>query len=150
MSYDFLIKDLDIKKSKKAIGIDKGLAKIGDGVVNLAFSMAKSIFLTKNNKNNAIIRTGRKVSKDVLANALKNAHLKNFAKNRADAHDMADTVEAIIAYTWINNNIDLTEIIDILTENLSGNLYNRREEIEGATEAFTVLLNHVKKYLPEI
>ena len=51
MDYEFLIEDLNRKKSQKNIGTDKGLAKIGDGIVNLAYSVAKSIFLTKNNWN---------------------------------------------------------------------------------------------------
>lgn len=149
MSYDFLIKDLNLKKSQKAIGTDKGLAKIGDGIVNLAYSMAKSICLTKSNSNDNIIRTGIKVSKTVLANALKSASMRNFAKNRADAHDIADTVEALVAYAWLNGNITLKEIINTLTDNLSGNLYVRSVEIKAATEAFTALLNYLKKYLPE-
>jgi len=149
MAYDFLINDVVRKNSKKAIGTDKGLAKIGDGIVNLAYSIAKSVFLTNNNKNNAIVRTGIKVSKDILSNALKKADLKDYAKNRADAHDMADTVEAIVAYVWLKNEIELNEIVDILTKTLSGDLFDRREEIESAIDAFTELLMHIRKYLPE-
>ncbi len=149
MAYEFLINDLARKNSKKAIGTDKGLAKIGDGIVNLAYSIAKSIFITKKNKNNTIVRTGRKVSRDILSNALKKAGLKDCAKNRADAHDMADTVEAIVAYAWLKNEIGLQEIINVLTETLSGDLFDRRKEIEGATGAFTELLNKIKKCLPE-
>ena len=75
--------------------------------------------------------------------------MKSFARSRADAHDLADTVEAIIAYIWLNNQMTLHEIIDFLTENLSGDLYNRTEEIQSATDAFTNLLNFIKKDLPE-
>lgn len=149
MVYDFLVSELEAKNSKKAIGTDKGLAKIGDGIVNLAYSVAKSIFLTRNNKNDVTVRTGIKVNREVLANALKNANLRECAKNRADAHDLADTVEAIVAYAWLKNDVVLDEIIDILADNLSGNLYDRREEINGAIAAFTVLLNYLKKCLPE-
>ena len=105
MSYDFLTKDIRSNLSQKTIGTDKGLAKIGDGIVNLSYSMAKSIFLTKNGSNNKVIRTGMKVSKTILSQALKNANLRNFAKNRADAHDIADTAEALVAYVWINNKM---------------------------------------------
>ena len=149
MDYEFLIKDLDLNKSQKKIGTDKGLAKIGDGVVNLAYSVAKSIFLTKTNPNNVIYRTGKKVSKKILDTALKNADMKHFARSRADAHDLADTVESLIAYIWLNNKMTLRDIIDFLTENLSGNLNIRSEEIRSATEAFTNLLNHIKKFLPK-
>ena len=149
MSYDFLLKDLNSNLSQKAIGTDKGLAKIGDGIVNLTYSVAKSIFLTKNSSNNNVTRTGLKVSKTILSNALKNANMRDFAKNRADAHDIADTAEALVAYVWINNNMTLHEIIDVLTVSLSGDLLDRKEEITSATEAFTVLLKNMQKFLPE-
>jgi hypothetical protein len=144
MSYEFLIRDLN---SQKSIGTDKGLAKIGDGIVNLAYSIAKSIYLTENSSN--ILRTGLKVNKTILSNALKNANMKNFAKKRADAHDLANTVEAIIAYVFLNNNITLREIVDFLKKNLSGNIQNRTQEAINATNAFTSLLIHIKKFLPE-
>jgi hypothetical protein len=149
MDYEFLIEDLNKNKSQKAIGTDKGLAKIGDGIVNLAYSVAKSIVLTKSNINYKPSRTGLKVSKKILATSLKNADMKDFAKSRADAHDLADTVEAIIAYVWLNNQISLNEIIDFLSSNLSENLSIRSEEIKHATVAFTKLLIKMKKLLPE-
>jgi len=149
MDYEFLISDLNLNKSQKIIGTDKGLAKIGDGIVNLAYSIAKSIFLTKNNPNEKIVRTGMKVSKIILEKALKNANMKNFAKTRADAHDLADTVEALIAYVWFSNKMTLKDLVDFLADNLSGDLYNRNEEIKNATIAFTNLLNYIKKFLPE-
>lgn len=149
MDYEFLIRDLVSNKSQKAIGTDKGLAKIGDGIVNLAYSVAKSIVLTKSNRNNKVSRTGLKVSKKILATSLKNANMKDFAKSRADAHDLADTVEAIVAYVWLNNQISLNDIIDFLSSNLSSNLTIRNEEIKNATEAFTKLLIKIKKLLPQ-
>ncbi|MFX0038254.1 MAG: ribonuclease III family protein [Promethearchaeota archaeon] len=149
MDYEFLVSDINLKKSQKSIGTDKGLAKIGDGVINLAYSVAKSIYLTKSNLNNNVVRTGKKVSKRILEIALKNADMKNFARLRADAHDLADTVEALIAYVWICNKMTLNEIINFLVENLSGDLYNRNEEIKNATTAFTNLLIYIKKFLPE-
>ena len=149
MAYEFLISDLNKFNSQKSIGTDKGLAKIGDGIVNLAYSVAKSIYLTKNNSNKEIVRTGLKVSKKILSNALKNADMKDFAKSRADAHDLADTVEAIIAYVWLSNKMSLKEIIDFLTENFSGTLQGRIDEINNAIKAFTNLLNYTKKFLPE-
>ena len=149
MPYDFLVEDLNQKLSQKAIGTDKGLAKIGDGLVNLAYSIAKSIFMTKKNANKRIIRTGKKVNKTILSSALKSAELKNFAKSRADAHMIADTAEAIVAYVWLNNYMSLEEMINILSDNLSGDLYKRIEETQAASKAFTVLLSKMKGFLPE-
>ena len=147
MVYAFLIKD--IPKTQKAIGTDSGLAKIGDGIVNLTYSVAKSIYLTRNHTKNRTIRTGQKVSKKILAKALKKADMKDFARNRADAHDLANTVEAIVAYVWLSNKMSLKEIIDFLTENFSGSLQGRIDEINNAIKAFTNLLNYTKKFLPE-
>lgn len=148
MDYEFLIKDLTLNKTQKAIGTDKGLAKIGDGIVNLTYSVAKSAYLTTSNSNSTILRTGVKVSKKILSNALKNSDLKNFAKTRADAHDLADTAEALVAYVWLSGEMSLDEIIDLLFSHLSGDLTVRNEEITNATEAFTKLLIHIKRFLP--
>ena len=148
MDYEFLISDLTLNKTQKAIGTDKGLAKIGDAIINLAYSVAKSIYLTKNNLSDKVIRTGKKVSKNILETALKNANMKNFARTRADAHDLADTVEALVAYVWFINKMSVKEIINFLADNLSGDLFNRAEEIKNATVAFTNLLNHIKQFLP--
>lgn len=150
MNYEFLISDINQQLSQKSIGTDKGLAKIGDGLVNLTYSVAKSIYLSKNNLKNRVIRTGKKVSKNVLANALKAAKMRDkFAKSRANAHDIADTVEAIIAYTWLGNKISLDEIIDFLSENLTGDITIRAQEIKSSIESFTKLLLYIKKFLPE-
>ena len=149
MPYDFLLKDINSTLTCKSIGTDKGLAKIGDGVVNLTYSIAKSIFLTKVNKNNKSIRTGLKVSKKILAEALKKADMKKFSKSRADAHDLADTVEALIAYIWFRDKMTIKDMVNFLADSLSGDLYNRSEEIQNATIAFTKLLLHIKKFLPE-
>ena len=149
MSFDFLLKDLNNNLTQKSIGTDKGLAKIGDSIVNLTYSVAKSIILTRNSKNNKTIRTGMKVSKTILANALKKADMKKFSKSRADAHDLADTVEALIAYIWFIEKMTIEDIINILVDSLKENLTVRSEEIKNATVAFTNLLIHIKKYLPE-
>lgn len=149
MSFDFLLKDLNNNLTQKSIGTDKGLAKIGDSIVNLTYSVAKSIVLTRNSKTNKNIRTGLKVSKTILANALKKADMKKFSKSRADAHDLADTVEALIAYIWFIEKMTIEDIINILVDSLKENLTVRSEEIKNATVAFTNLLIHIKKYLPE-
>ena len=149
MVFDFLIKDIKTNLTQKAIGTDKGLAKIGDGIVNLVYSVAKSQYLTQNTHHKKIIRTGKKVSKKILGDALKNAEMKSFARSRADAHDLADTVEAIVAYIWLNNKLTIPQLIEKLVSYFPGNLIERSEEIENATTGFTKLLNDIKTLLPE-
>lgn len=148
MKYEFLLDDL--QETQKAIGTDKGLAKIGDGIVNFTYSVAKSIYLTKSSDKGVIIRTGTKVSKRILSTSLKEAEMKDFAKNRGDAHDLADTVEAIVAYVWLNNHVTINEIIDFFTDHLQGDLLDRTGEIESAIHIFTLFLKSIKKYLPTI
>jgi len=148
MPYEFLLTDINKNLTEKAIGTDKGLAKIGDGIVNLAYSVAKSIYLTRNNASKRSIRTGMKVGKNILAEALKEASMKSFAKNRADSHDLADTVESLIAYVWLSGKISTKEIIDFLASNFSGDLNNRVQEINSARQAFTNLLKLIKKFIP--
>ena len=148
MVYDFLVKDLKLHLSQKSIGTDKGLAKIGDSIVNLTYSVAKSIYMTKMSSNKVVIRTGTKVSKTILSDALRQSDMKSFSKSRADAHDLADTVEAIIAFVWLNNNITIQQMIELLEKSFQGNLNNRKEEIENAKVAFSELLNNIKQYLP--
>ena len=149
MPYDFLLKDINSALTCKSIGTDKGLAKIGDGIVNLTYSLAKSIYLTKDNKYHRSILTGLKVSKKILSEALKKADMKKFSKSRADAHDLADTVEALIAYVWFCDKMTIEDIVNFLSDSLSGDLNNRSEEIQNATKAFTKLLIHIKEFPPE-
>ncbi|MHA2390386.1 MAG: ribonuclease III family protein [Promethearchaeota archaeon] len=148
MDYEFLIRDLNLNKTQKSIGTDKGLAKIGDGIVNLTYSVAKSAYLTSNDPKSRVQRTGLKVNKKILSNALKNAEMRKFAKTRADAHDLADTTEALVAYIWLSGQMSLHEIIEFLLKHLSGDLTIRNDEIKSATEAFTKLLIHIEKSLP--
>ena len=148
MAYEFLLKDLRDNPTPRNIGTDKGLSKIGDAVVNLIYSLAKSIHLTKGSGNDLIVRTGQKVSKKILARALKEAGLKDFARTRSDAHDLADTVEAIIGYVWMMQFMSIQELVEVLETNLSGGVERRVDENHNAAIAFTRLLEHVKKYLP--
>ena len=149
MVYYYLLKEINQNLSQKVIGTHKGLAKIGDELVNFVYSVAKSVYLTKNSANNKAILTSKKVGKNILANALKAADMKSFAKNRADAHDLADSVEAIIGYAWLSKKMQIEELINFLANNFEGNLYDRNEEIKQAQEVFVKLLIHIKPYLPE-
>ncbi|MGV9172774.1 MAG: ribonuclease III family protein, partial [Promethearchaeia archaeon] len=150
MDFKFLIDDLQSAPHlQKRIGTDKGLAKIGDGIVNLTYSVAKSLYLSEQRASKQPKRTGKKVGKKILAQALKNAELKQFAKNRADAHDLADTAEAIIAYVWLSQELSVKQIIEILYKCLQGSLEKRIEERKNAIVAFTRLLLYLKRFLPK-
>ncbi len=146
--FSFLITDLHEKPEK--IGTDKGLAKIGDTIVNFTFSVAKSIYLTqyKNTLQNPI-REGEKVNKYVLSNALKNANMRKYAKTRPDSHDLANTYESLIAYVWLNGKISLKEVIVFLGKQFKDDISDYKLERANSIEAFTNLMNYIKKFIPK-
>ena len=125
------------------IALNKGLAKIGDGFVNLVYSIAKSQAL------NTI--TGWKVSTEVLAKSLHDSELRSYLPSRLTAHQRADAVEAILGYLWLSNKITLEKVVKILSTELSTSTYtSRAAEKRGATQAFTKLLLNVKPLLPPL
>jgi Ribonuclease III len=138
-----LIEILPDIHSLKEIGINKELAKIGDSVTNLIYSLAKSIVIGNYD--------ARKVSKDVLSKALKDAGLKKYAKARSDAHALADTSEAFIGYIHIAEKWSLDKMVSILVVSMLGqDLYSYVNERNAATEAFTKLLIEIKNSLSKI
>ncbi len=123
------------------IARDKGLAKIGDAFVNLVYSLALSLV--------SHVRTGEKVSKKILAGALKYAHMKIYAPRRADAHDMADSVEAVLGYCWLKGLLTLEDATQILVDALE--LSQKDPELSAldhGTYAFGTLLEKVKERIP--
>ena len=89
-------------KDIKLAARDKGLAKLGDEIINFCFSLAKSVFHNK--------PTGDKVSAKILSGAMKITGLRSLAKLRAKAHDIADAGEALIAYAYLSGVISTEEI----------------------------------------
>ncbi len=123
------------------IALHKGLAKIGDGFVNLVYSLAKSQVLQH--------ATGWKVSTEVLAKALHDSQLRDHFPSRLTAHQRADVVEAILGYLWLTNSLTLQKAVDILTAELDPSFFtSRTAEKRGATKAFTALLLHLASFLP--
>jgi hypothetical protein len=117
---------------------DRGLAKIGDSLVNLTYSLAKSIALKR--------ITGKKVPGKILSNALRNSPLRKFAGRKLDSHDLADSVEALIAYSWLKGLISINEISNIMAEAIENNLKLKNEE-RIASIAFQNLLERIELLL---
>lgn len=130
-------------RTLKDIGIHKGLAKFGDVVTNFIYSRAKSILT---NQLDAM-----KVNRTILSGALKAAGMKPFAKARSDAHAMADTVEAFVGYMYCTQTYSILDMTDILVDTLRDfDLDNHKQEIEGATLAFSHLLTQIRAKLEEM
>ena len=133
---------LQLLRSLKDIGINKPLAKFGDSVTNFIFSLAKTMVLGQFDQ--------RKVNKQVLSQALKDAGLKPYARTRSDAHALADTAEAFIGYVYAAHSWSVESMAGILLVPLQEGGYiltDFKQEVAGATAAFTVLLTKIKEFL---
>jgi len=128
--------------STKDIVRNKGLAKLGDSLVNFCYSLAKSEVLTK--------PTGEKVRDSVLARAIRDTPVYASIGRRADSGVAADAYEAIMAYFWLNGNVTIESIVSNLVQELDiDSDSSRKEEGEIASRAFRKLLLDVMSFLPD-
>ncbi len=120
---------------------DKGLAKVGDGIVNLCYSLAKSRALG--------IATGDKVRDSVLARAIRATDVYRHISRRTDAGRAADAYEAIVAYLWMTGKITVQSTVDALTKTLHiDTKTNRKKEGEIAAQSFQLFLEQHIDSLP--
>lgn len=118
--------------------LDEDLAKLGDALVNLIYSMAKSKVRDRPD--------GGKVPNSVLSDALQEAGMRNFAPSRVDRHTLGDIVEAIVAYAWMVDKLDLEESVKIVSDSLSiEDFEERRSLLEATKEGFVNLLSTISK-----
>jgi hypothetical protein len=97
---------------------DRDLASLGDAYINFAYSLALS--------NKTGRPQGVKVKGSVLAQALRNAGLREYLPSRMTKHALADAAEALIVYAWLKKAITLEETVRIMTE--------IQEPVEGLTQ----------------
>lgn len=120
---------------------DKGLAKIGDNLVNFSYSLAKSLVLGE--------PTGEKVRDTVLARALRATPVYSKMGRRTDSGRAADGYEAIMAYLWLLEKTTVRAIVASLTTTLKINSgMNRKQEAEAAVVSFQILLEQNLDSLP--
>ena len=119
---------------------DKGLAKTGDAIVNLCYSLAKSLVLG--------VATGVKVRDDVLAKAIRASSLSDYITRRTDRGAAADSYEALVAYMWMSGKLTIEDVVEFLVPLLPiDNKTSRKHEVEIATEAFRLLLEDISSSL---
>jgi len=124
-------------KSLREIAQDKGLAKLGDALVNFIYSLAKSLILGK--------LDAWKVSDAVLSQALENASLLKLLPKRSDKHSRGDAVEALLAYAWIMGIFDIKNAVMLLKDEMKRDDFsNKRLEKIAAVRAFKKLLEEIK------
>ena len=120
---------------------DKGLAKIGDGLVNLCYSLAKSQVIG--------YATGDKVRDSVLARAIRATDVYRHISRRTDSGRAADAYEAIIAYLWMKGSITVQGMVNILVQTLHlDSKTNRKKEGEIAAQSFQMFLEKHIDLLP--
>ena len=128
-------------KNVESIMHDKGLAKVGDGLVNFCYSLAKSLVLG--------YATGEKVRDSVLARAIRSTSVYDHMKRRTDAGRAGDAYEAIMAYLWITEKISITGMVDSLSVSLDiDSTTSRKKEGEIAATAFQQFLESNIEHLP--
>ncbi|MHA2077960.1 MAG: ribonuclease III family protein [Candidatus Thorarchaeota archaeon] len=127
--------------SVESITKDKGLAKVGDNLVNFVYSLAKSIVLGHT--------TGEKVRDSVLARAIRATDVYSHISRRTDAGKAADAYEAIMAYLWMTGKLSIQEAVQSLSETLQiDSKTNRKKEGEQAALSFQYLLEQHITSLP--
>lgn len=120
---------------------DKGLAKLGDSIVNLCYSLAKSQILSR--------PTGEKVRDKILASAIRATPIYDKYSRRTDAGRAADAYEAMIAYLWLKEKVTIEAIVESLVSNMTSEIdTNRKRENEIASRAFQHLLEGLLHLLP--
>lgn len=118
------------EKRLLSILLDKELAKFGDSLLNFSYSLA----LTKRKGR----PTGNNVNNKVLSAAAKNAGIRRMLPSRMDRGDIADSVEALIGYAWLNRKVTLDE--------LSSTLEDRIEEpVEAIERLIKIVLKRLRK-----
>ena len=129
-------------KNIEMIMRDKGLAKVGDNLVNLGYSLAKSLVLGK--------LTGEKVRDSVLARAIRETSVYRHINRRTDVGRAADAYEAIMAYLWMSGKITIQDIVKSLSDTLQiDNNTQRKKEGELAAISFRHLLEQYIEHLPQ-
>lgn len=133
--------DLVEHESPEEAFLDENLSKLGDSIVNFIYSLARSRVRGEPD--------GAKVPNEVLSNSLSEAGLRYLGPSRTDSHRLGDIAEAIVGYAWLNEEIDIEEGTEIISEALSGINFERRSEIlSGAEEGFKNLLVTISKRVP--
>ena len=120
---------------------DKGLAKVGDNLVNLCYSLAKSLVLGHT--------TGEKVRDSVLARAIRGTSVYSRINRRTDVGRAADAYEAIMAYLWMTDKTTISAMIESLASLLDiDSNTSRVKEGERAVISFQHLLEQNIMHLP--
>jgi len=93
-------------RSLRDIMLDRGLAALGDALVNLAYSLAISLLEGR--------PTGGRLDNRLLSEALRTAGLRDEVPKRMSRHQLADAAEALLAYGWLMGMVGLWDIVEAM------------------------------------
>jgi hypothetical protein len=134
--YKTTLEGRDTQQIIREFTFNKGNAKLGDSFVNFIYSLAKSGVTEAT--------TGTKVSDHILTLAYRSSlwPKADYLRIKGKKGQLADQVEALILFFWIQEIISLNDFVKCLMENLtSEKLHHPREEEEAAIIAFKSVLN---------
>jgi hypothetical protein len=100
---------IQVHSSLTKVLTDRKLTSLGDAFINLASSLALS------NRKGA--PSGTKVKGTLLAEALRKAGLREYARSKMTTHMLAEATEAFIMYAWLLDYVSLEEAVAILEKN---------------------------------
>lgn len=92
----------------KRILTDKGLAQFGDSLLNFAYSISATRTTGK--------PKGFKVPDTVLAEAATKAGLRKLLPSRVNRGEVANSLEAILGYAWLEKILTLDEVVTFLSD----------------------------------
>ncbi|MFX1250382.1 MAG: ribonuclease III family protein [Promethearchaeota archaeon] len=113
----------------------KSSAKLGDSLVNFIFSVSKTLATGR--------LTGTKVSDQILAEAYRLSVLAKYLQLKGKKSIVADQIEALFLFAWVNNYLSLEESIKILRSELeqADDILHPNKEKKYGILAFRQLLD---------
>ncbi|MEM2142051.1 MAG: ribonuclease III family protein [Candidatus Thorarchaeota archaeon] len=136
-----MLYDLTRHETLREITNDTGLAQVGDCIVNLCYSVAKSLVLGRLH--------GERVRDIILARAIRSSCVYESIGKRTDVGKAADTYEAIIAYCWLRGLVSIEQMVQVLVDNLNDDISGSiSREVATASVAFASLLESIVRALP--
>ncbi|MEM3506125.1 MAG: ribonuclease III family protein [Candidatus Bathyarchaeia archaeon] len=89
---------------------DRKLARLGDSYINFIYSLALT-----NKKGEPC---GIKVSDKVLFEAAKKSHIRELLPKRIKKGMVANAIESLLVYAWLNKSMSLDEAVETLSKNI--------------------------------
>ncbi len=136
---DLKLEELIDKNFRENIYSDK-FSKLGDSLTNFVFSLS----ITKSKKK----FEAKNVSNYVLSESLKKSKFSFLIKRRQTRHKKGNIVEAILLYCWIKKNMDIQNMVKILSEKMRFS-ESRNEQKQLFISSFIFLLDKIYEKMRE-